>query len=146
MGREWSRGDYYRSILPTDTPLSKDGMPLYPDPALYPPEVLKDFGDWAELFHRDGVLAVRRVRPTESRLTEAFTLRRSERRANVLEKLGQPKLERWDFEDVFFDRYSEQVSLAYSKNTNLLEFISTIEEGAKKNINWDFVFLAGRTE
>ena len=117
-------------------------MPLYPDPKLYPEEIIAGYDRWPILYKGRDALLPGWVKPLMVGQGHN-SLKVGDSRKDVLNFIGSPSCtitsndERFIIED-----YSEQVSFIYERPDMVLHCINIRESETSEFDPWDFVFVS----
>jgi hypothetical protein len=123
-------------------PISPMGMPLYPDPSLYSPDIIAGFEKWVELVKPVGKVDFEWVDPSEERFKKTPSVRIGDYRDSVKNLLGEFSWSE-EFEDgnLIAEFYSESVMILYETKTQTVKGIYTHREPAENYTPWRFVFV-----
>lgn len=128
--------------LPEGLPRTPQGLPVYPDPSIYPSHIIAGFNGWVEITAAQGIVTYRWINPADPKYVQFPTLRRGDTRASVIDLLGAPL----GFEETFDDKYlaenySHQVSIIYDAHALSIDCFNT-RRGLYMSVDvWEFVFV-----
>lgn len=130
----------YEGEIPRGLPVSRTGFPLYPDPSIYPPDIVAGFRGWIELYLEKSEIRSRWIDPSAGRFVNSSSIREGDTREAVVALLGQPT-ERYEWEDSFGDKYSRDVLIVFNRDLYTVNSIGTLPTTSKKYKLWNFVFV-----
>lgn len=127
--------------VPASLPRQRGGMPLYPDPKLYPEEIIAGYDRWPILYKERGTLLPGWIKPSMVE-QEHESLKVGDSRKDVLSLIGLASCTTGTNDERFiFEDYSEQVSLIYEYPGMVLHCINIRESETSEFDPWDFVFV-----
>lgn len=142
ISSSWRVSFHFGGPLPSGIRLSKSGLPLYPDPSMYPAEVIAGYNGWIELTVASAGLTYLWVNPSDQRFLRAPTIRRGDFVREVHTLLGPAsEKESWDEDDLFAEFYSDEIMILYKKSTEEVDGIHTCSPSGTQYKKWDFVFV-----
>ena len=133
------------NIIPEGAPRTRDGMPLYPDPNLYPPEIIAGFQGWIELSIVEAVIAPVWIDPTNPKYKSYPTVRKNDKKMAVARVMGEHYQEEESLDPKYYiERFSEKVAVIYDSETLEVVCINARENFEGEYDVWEFAFVDPR--
>lgn len=121
---------------------SDNGFPLYPDPNIYPPEIMKGYNEWPELYASTERLSYRAIDPKVEAAKGFSSLRRGDTIATVYRLLGEPSyIDHHPHANATVLHYSLEVRIAVRDDALHSIFLEEGELGEMSFRTWNFVFV-----
>lgn len=128
-------------VVPQGLP-SDNGFPLYPDPNIYSPEIMKGYREWPELYASADRLSYRAIDPKEEVVKSFATLRRGDPTTQVYQLLGEPSfIDHHPQANATVLHYSLEVRIAIREEALHSVFLEEGELGDMDFRTWNFVFV-----
>lgn len=129
--------------IPDGVPKSEDGLPLYPDPNLYSPDIIAGYNGWIELTPKTKGFTYCWINPGDSRFLQAPTIRVGDTVNQVHSLLGlASRVEEVPGEGLRAEFYSQEVMILYGTDDDKVRGVHTHKPPANHYKMWEFVFVA----
>jgi hypothetical protein len=144
FNNNWRVSFHYEGFLelPEGIPRTTMGTPLYPDPAIYPPDVISGYNGWIELTRVNNEWSYRWINPSAPRFRRSPTIRYGDFVGEIHNLLGTPvKLEPWPDANFRAEYHSDQVMVLYPKEGDATLGFYTFNSNDDSYLTWDFLFV-----